>query len=143
MKTFIPRLLATSAFLLPCWSWANHVKVNCGPAGFWDSSAQKAEGYYVWLMNDDTVRVQGTSGGNWLELGAFKSSSGRPLAELQLADFRSGDVFEGPNFRMVLDQEFSRPHQKKDRRFFRAGFKAKAQTSKSFEGRVECAFGLK
>ncbi len=136
------KLFVFIACLIPGLSWANHVKVNCGPLGFWDSTQQTAPaGYYVWIMNDDTVQIKSKTGNSdWTELGKVNySRSSDSINEIELASFGRGDQFKGNQFQMVLEDEFTRDRQKKDRRFFRAAFSAGKVTNE----KIECVFGLK
>jgi hypothetical protein len=131
---------------LPLVTLANHVKINCGPAGFWDNSLPKTtSGYFVWVMSDDTIKAQAFDGrSNWVEFGGVKyNPGGASVNDIPLEKYSSGGAFVGTSFQLNLDQEFTRPDQKKDRRFFRGSFKANGGSGKTFGGNLECALGLK
>lgn len=130
--------------LAPAISLANHAKVNCGPYGFWDNSyTGDVQGSFVWLMNDDLVKIQAPGKNDWVDFGTVKYNSTTSVDDVALSDYAAGGKFVGANFQMVLDEEFSRPKQKKDRRFFRASFTATPAKGRALSGKLECAVGLK
>lgn len=134
-------LVASMTILAPMMTYASHTVVNCGSPGFWDASVADTpteEYIFLALKNDSTAMVK-RWGEALTQLGDVKAPPGLSLRNLDISGLRNGDRFEGSQIQMTLVQEFTRPRQPKNRRFFRVEF-----STASFQNIAqECVFGLK